>query len=198
LTRTASAGSVCAESPLSNGTCYVSIVYPIKVGKFEGFSWIRCEGKGSFLNSPAVREFGESRIKRGERCLVVDLNACTGMDSTFMGTLAGLASRISETEGVLQVADPGERNRNSLEDLGLDFLMEIDPGEAVWKDVAEKARDLLKPKVAGLKAGTTLHTRHILEAHEILSDANEANRKKFSGVVETLGEQLGTKPEPPR
>lgn len=181
-----------------NGTCYVSIVCPIKVGKFEGFSWIRCEGRGSFLNSPAVKEFGESRIKRGEKCLVVDLNACTGMDSTFMGTLAGLANRISEKDGLLQVADPGDRNRNSLEDLGLDFLMEIDPGEAVWKDVAEKARDLLKPKVAGMKAGTELHTRHILEAHEILSDANEGNREKFSGVVEMLEGELGEKPGIPR
>ena len=181
------------NSPLSNGTCFVANDCPIKVGKFEGFSWIRCEGKGSFLNSPAVKEFGESRIKRGERCLVVDLNACTGMDSTFMGTLAGLASRISEKDGVLQIADPGEKNCNSLEDLGLDFLMEIDPAEAVWKDVADKARDLLRPKVAGIRAGTELHTRHILEAHEILSGANEGNKRKFSGVVEMLGEQLGEK-----
>lgn len=180
-------------SPSINGTCFVANVCPIKVGKFEGFSWIRCEGKGSFLNSPAVKEFGESRIKRGETCLVVDLKACTGMDSTFMGTLAGLASRISDEKGVLQIAEPGERNSNSLEDLGLDFLMDIDPAEAAWKDVAEKARDMLKPKVAGMTAGTELHTRHILEAHEILSDANEGNREKFSGVVDMLGEQLGKK-----
>lgn len=177
---------------------FVANVCPIKVGKFEGFSWIRCDGKGSFLNSPAVKEFGESRIKRGEKCLVVDLRDCTGMDSTFMGTLAGLARIITAKEGVLQIAEPGERNSNSLEDLGLDFLMEIDPAEAAWKDVAEKARDLLKPKVAGMAAGTELHTRHILEAHEILSEANDSNRKKFSGVVEMLGEQLGGEPNSPR
>ena len=180
-------------SPSNNGTCFVANICPIRVGKFEGFSWIRCEGKGSFLNSPAVKEFGESRIKLGELCLVVDLIACTGMDSTFMGTLAGLASRVSENNGVLQVADPGGRNKDSLEDLGLDFLMEIDPCEAVWKDVAEKARDLLKTKVAGMQAGTELHTRHVLEAHEILSDANEGNREKFSGVVGALESQLAEK-----
>lgn len=166
---------------------------PIKVGKFEGFSWIRCEGKGSFLNSPAVKEFGESRIKRGELCLVVDLEACTGMDSTFMGTLAGLANRLTEKSGLLQVMGADEKSRHSLEDLGLDFLMTINPGEAVWKGVEDKARDLLKLKVAGLKAGTVLHTRHILEAHEILSDANDENRQKFSGVVDFLGEELARK-----
>lgn len=166
---------------------------PIKVGKFEGFSWIRCEGKGSFLNSPAVKEFGESRIKRDEACLVMDLQACTGMDSTFMGTLAGLSNRLAEKGGALQVAGADDKSRRSLEDLGLDFLMEINPEQAVWKDVEDKARDLLRPKIAGLKAGTVLHARHILEAHEILSDANECNRHKFSGVVEFLEEELAEK-----
>lgn len=166
---------------------------PIKVGKFEDFSWIRCEGKGSFLNSPAVKEFGEFRIKRDELCLVVDLQDCTGMDSTFMGTLAGLANRLTENGGALHVAGANEKNRHSLEDLGLDFFMAINPERAVWKGVEDKARDLLKPKVVGIRAGTVLHTRHILEAHEILSDANEGNRRKFSGVLETLEEELADK-----
>src|SRR5215213_6630157 len=101
---------------------------PILTGIFDGFSWIRCEGKGSFLNSPVMKAFGDERILAGERCLVVDLGVCTGMDSTFMGTLAGMATRLSTLDGgVLQIADSGGRNRRSLEDLGLDFLMEIDP-----------------------------------------------------------------------
>jgi anti-sigma B factor antagonist len=178
---------------LNSGKESVANDCPITVGRFEGFSWIRCEGKGSFLNSPAVKEYGESRIRSGEKCLVVDLQECTGMDSTFMGTLAGLASRISEKGGVLQVADADEKSRHSLEDLGLDFLMEINPDEAAWSDVGEKARDLLKRKVAGMKAGTVMHTRHVLEAHEILSEANEENKKKFSGVVRMLGDELSEK-----
>jgi anti-anti-sigma regulatory factor len=145
------------------------------------------------MNSPAVKEFGESRVRKGELCLVIDLEACTGMDSTFMGTLAGLASRLKENKGRLQVANTGERNRNSLEDLGLDFLMDIEPEEAVWRDVEEKAKDFLKTKVAGMKAGTELHTRHVLEAHQILSDANVSNRGKFSGVVKMLGDELAAK-----
>jgi anti-sigma B factor antagonist len=173
----------------------VVIAYPIKVGKFEGFSWIRCEGKGSFLNSAAVKEFGEFRIKRGELCLVVDLQACTAMDSTFMGTLAGLANRLTETGGVLQVTGADEKSQRSLEDLGLNFLMAINPELGIWKSLEDKARDLLKPKIAGIKAGTVLHTRHILEAHEILSDANGENQRKFSAVVGYLEEELAKKEE---
>lgn len=191
LTRVGGRGRVRSFSRES-----VSVDSPIKVGKFEGFSWIRCEGKGSFLNSPAVKEFGDARLLKGERCLVIDLEACTGMDSTFMGSLAGLATKLTAKGGGLQVAAPGHKNKDSLEDLGLDFLMEIDPEEAVWKGVEEKARDLLKPKVAGMRAGTELHTRHILEAHEVLSGANEKNREKFSGVLGVLGKELsGETPE---
>jgi hypothetical protein len=111
------------------------------------------------------------------------------MDSTFMGTLAGLANRLRETGGVLQVTGADEKSRSSLEDLGLNFLMAINPEEGIWKTLEDKARDLLKPKIAGIKAGTVLHTRHILEAHEILSEANEGNQRKFSDVVGYLEEE---------
>ena len=77
---------------------------------------------------------------------MVDLGECTGMDSTFMGTLAGMAARLSALDrGVLQIADPGERNRRSLEDLGLDFLMEIDPPAAVWRGRVDAIRSRLVP-----------------------------------------------------
>ena len=71
--------------------------------------------------------------------------------------------------------------------------MEINPEQTVWKGWEDKARDLLKLKVAGIKAGTVLHTRHVLEAHEILSDTNEGNRQKFSDVVGYLEEELAEK-----
>ncbi len=165
----------------------------IKVGKFEGFSWIRCEGKGSFLNSLAVKEFGDARIRAGVVRLVIDLEQCSGMDSTFMGTLAGMAARITEYGGKLQVTAASEKSCNSLEDLGLDFLMEINPQDTEWNGLESKVRDLLKLKVAGTKAGTVMHTKHVLEAHEILSRANASNEKKFSGVVKLLEEELTEK-----
>jgi hypothetical protein len=100
-----------------------------------------------------------------------------------------------ESGGVLQVTGADEKSRRSLEDLGLNFLMAINPEEGIWKSLEDKARDLLKPKIAGIKAGTVLHTRHILEAHEILSEANEENQRKFSDVVGYLEEELAEKAE---
>lgn len=170
---------------------------PIVVGVFPGFSWIRCEGKGSFVNSTDLKSFGDERIADGEKLLVIDLGSCTGMDSTFMGTMAGLAARISaKSGGVLQVADAGERNRQSLEDLGLDFLMEIDPPAADWRGRVDEVRSTLKPQGKQGALPSLDRARHVLDAHKTLSRVNEANAREFDNVVKTLEDQVSAKPAP--
>lgn len=167
---------------------YVISDQHIMTGVFPGFSWIRCEGKGSFLNSSDVKSFGDERIAAGEKLLVVDLGGCTGMDSTFMGTLAGLASRISaKMGGALHVAEPGERNRASLEDLGLDFMMEIDPPTAPWRGRLDEIRASLATR--GGKQGSLPsadRANHVLEAHKNLSAINRKNAQEFKNVVDAL------------
>lgn len=167
---------------------------PILVGIFDGFSWIRLEGKGSFVNSPAIKAYCEERMAAGESCMVADLSACTGMDSTFMGTLAGIAARLSALDnGSLQIADPGPRNRRSLEDLGLDFLMQIDPPDAVWRSNLESIRSQLSaPRTIGC-FNKIERTRHVLDAHQKLSRINEENAQTFSGVVKLLEAEVEQK-----
>ena len=46
---------------------------------------------------------------------VIDLEACEGMDSTFMGFLAGLNARMRRRGGWVHIARPGPRNLRSLE-----------------------------------------------------------------------------------
>lgn len=151
------------------------------------------------MNSPAVKSFGDERIAAGEARVVVDLGACTGMDSTFMGTLAGMAARLSTPGGgVLQIADPGERNRRSLEDLGLDFLMEIDPPAAVWRGKVDAIRSELRAPQPPGSLDRVQRTRHILEAHQTLTEVNDRNAREFATVVETLEDELSADGKPLR
>lgn len=138
-----------------------------------------------------MKSFGDERIAMGESLLVVDLAACAGMDSTFMGTLAGMAARLSAIDGgVLQIADPGERNRRSLEDLGLDFLMEISPPAAIWRGKMDAIRSSLKAPQAAVPLGQLQRTRHVLEAHQTLSGVSDKNAHEFAAVVDMLEDQL--------
>ena len=145
------------------------------------------------------KAFGDARIAAGETCLVVDLGACTGMDSTFMGTLAGIAARLATLPGgSLQIADSGDRNRRSLEDLGLDFLMEIDPPATAWRTMIETIRNSLQPPPAPGSLGQIQRARHVLEAHQTLTGINAQNAHKFDAVVTLLENELAVKDPLPK
>src|SRR3984893_10162675 len=82
--------------------------------------WVREEGNGSFTNSTALRDFAKEMIHRSAREFIVDLCNCPMMDSTFMGTLAGIWFRIGERgDGCLSVVNRNERIAESLCRLGL-------------------------------------------------------------------------------
>ncbi len=140
-----------------------------------------------------MKSFGDARIAAGEKCLVVDLGACSGMDSTFMGTLAGMAARLSAHENAsLHIADVNSRNQRSLEDLGLDFLMEIDPPLAAWRGNIANIREQLDAPAAPATNSLT-RTQLVLEAHQELANQNDKNAATFSTVINLLESQLQEK-----
>lgn len=157
------------------------------IGDADGYVWVRIKGKGSFVSSPRVKDYVDSRIKEGETRFVLDLDECRAMDSTFMGTLAGLAIRLNKMPGgKLQVAGARDRNRQSLEDLGLDVLIEIDPPGAEWSAHMAAIREGLEPWGES-EAGTG--ARHVLEAHRTLAGVSAENAKKFETVLDVLEQE---------
>ena len=84
----------------------------------------------------------------------------------------------------------------SLEELGLDFLMEIDPPVAAWRGGVAAIRGDLKSPQAMEVLGQNQRTRHVLEAHQTLSGVNDKNAREFSNVVEMLEDQVTAKGKP--
>ena len=162
--------------------------------EFTDCLWIRCSSRGSFINSPALKTTAEKYLAGGGERVVVDLELCPGVDSTFMGTLAGLARQCMAAGGALEVAGPTARTRAAMESLGLDMLVDIDPPTAPWQaDLAER-RAVLSQDAAALPEQTALseeeRTRHVLEAHNTLRAMNKKNDEVFGYVCETLEEDL--------
>jgi anti-anti-sigma regulatory factor len=61
---------------------------------------IRVEGRGSFKTSPPMKQFIHQVMDtRSAQNILIDMAACTGMDSTFMGVVAGLACLIKSKSG---------------------------------------------------------------------------------------------------
>ncbi len=156
----------------------------ILVGCADRCVWIRVEGKGSFLNSSGVKEFAKEMVNRGHREFVVDLRNCPAMDSTFMGTMAGIALRLRELgEGHLHVVNLNERNSDLLCNLGLDQLFSLD-----FQPVAGNATVPLEAGAEATDRQAQMST--MIEAHEALVDADAANLTKFKDVLEYLKQDL--------
>lgn len=171
----------------------MSLENAISFGTFDEFTWIRCEGKGSFLQSPALKERAEKSREKGEIHFVIDLEACTGMDSTFMGFLAGLASRVAKDHGRVMIASPGDKNRRSLEDLGLDCLLDIAPSDASWVGKEAEIRKKLKPFRQGRLPDTKDRAQHVLDSHRTLASTSEDNAKRFAAVLQVLENEKSEK-----
>lgn len=99
---------------------------PIYCWISQGRGWVRVSGDGCYLNAPQVRDFGREMTRRGIWNIVVELQECTGLDSTFIGTLAGVALRLLELgKGSLQVVNASAQHEKQLRDLGLDKLFKL-------------------------------------------------------------------------
>jgi anti-sigma B factor antagonist len=144
--------------------------------------WVRAEGNGSSTNSTALKEFAKAMIRRGAREFVVDLGNCQGMDSTFMGTLAGISFWLGELgEGSLSVVNLNQRNAESLSSLGLDHLFNVRV-TGIEKD----GQVLPLPS----DENRTARAQTILEAHEALVKSAPQNLSKFKDVIQFLEEEL--------
>lgn len=132
-----------------------------------------------------MKEFAKEMVNRGHREFIVDLKNCPVMDSTFMGTLAGMALRLRELgQGQLHVVNLNERNSELLKNLGLDQLFSLD-GPSVNKVDTEASKAIESKETDRHEQAETM-----LEAHKALIEASPENVTKFKDVIEYLKQDL--------
>ena len=156
-------------------------------------AFVHVTGRGSFKNSTNLKQFGVAAIEAKCRMLVLDMAECVGMDSTFMGVLAGLAFRLKQgSEGELLVVNLSTRTHGLLTTLGLDqvvkpYLAGATPPEyqrilssSVFEMETLASEDETKRSTA----------ETMLEAHQNLVDLTPENAPKFKDVLTFLREDL--------
>ena len=170
---------------------FTAVESSIQVGVNGPAVWVKVEGRGNFLNSGNLKEFAREMVDRGYREFIVDLANCAMMDSTFMGTMAGMALRLKELgQGHLHIVHCGTRSHELLSGLGLDQLFDIHANGAsapecemlAGKSAAEAPRDQKREQS---------HT--MLEAHEALCEAAPENVPRFKDVLDYLKQDLHQK-----
>jgi anti-anti-sigma factor len=152
---------------------------------------LRVQGRGAFPVAPAVKRFTTEAMAKGGRRFVFDMRTCEGMDSTFMGILAGLALRLQKEEGEVVLIHVSEKNRGLLHTLGLCAIVQM-PAAHPASPVPREALAVLDTAADQLAAA-----RAMLAAHESLVSASPDNLPKFQGVLSALKQDLERREKPP-
>jgi anti-anti-sigma regulatory factor len=145
---------------------------------------VRIDGRATFQNCAPLKDFFIQMISIGKRSFVIDFQKCSGMDSTFLGVLVGVALRLRKANpvGSLTLIRLGSRNLELVRNLGLHRLVTVDAGGATTPVGAGIAKAL----ESGMPKSEVENARFVLEAHENLLLADDANAGKFQDVIAFL------------
>jgi len=149
----------------------------VQVGVAGPSVWVRIEGRGTFQNSAGLKEFAAEMMQRGHRDFIVDLATCELMDSTFLGTLTGIALGLP-AGGKLTVIRANERNRGVMQNLGLDRIFAVLESTPVAAPGRLEDAETNPPQTARREA--------IVQAHENLAAVNPENAIRFKDVLDFL------------
>ena len=137
-------------------------------------------GKATYLNCQEAGRFFNLAIAKNCRYLRLDFYACTGMDSTFMGMIAGITLKLSSVGGTVTLYNLKARNLELIENVGLNHILKI-----------SEECDFNAPADASSLPSAAVCKDAILEAHENLISANPDNARKFEDVIKFLKAEEG-------
>jgi len=148
---------------------------------------IQVHGRVNFLNCSPLRTFIRKMFDDGKRQFVFDFTDCTGMDSTFLGILAGAAIELKKLDPSEQLVFTGlgERNLELIKNLGLHricVLQAAKESETTFSGTGlDEGQQLSEPESA----------RMVLDAHQNLIQTDPGNMEKFQDVITFLKNQVG-------
>lgn len=147
---------------------------------------VQIHGKANYLNCNAFREFIGQMVADGKGHIVLDFEHCKGMDSTFLGILAGTALELRKQSpaGVLILCNLGERNHELVCNLGLQNLLTI------AEEIRENSDSESADDFSALKNTRVSEAKNVLRAHENLVQVDSENAAKFQDVIAFLKNQV--------
>ena len=147
--------------------------------------FIRVIGRGSFKVAAPLKQFiRDVAPRQSVPTVAIDLEECVGMDSTFMGVLAGLSGRLKKSNQTLELLNMSKKNAQLLKTLGIDQVLSFyhnGHGHALASQQVETISTEASKKELAETA---------LQAHEKLVQLSDENLPRFKRVIEFLKEDV--------
>ncbi|GIK52910.1 MAG: hypothetical protein HPKKFMNG_01509 [Planctomycetes bacterium] len=156
----------------------------IEVARVAGAVYAKVVGLGNFNNAGPLRDYVEAALASGIRGVVVDLDTCTGLDSTFMGTLWGFTTYPVENSSDCQcvavtVVNATPTTLRAMSSLGLPKVLHV---KDVHVDPPAVTLERLREGWQDRRARTKL----IHDAHKHLVKGDKENEARFGPFLAAL------------
>ena len=144
--------------------------------------FIRITGRGSFKTAAPMKQFiAETCENEPINIVVIDLKECIGMDSTFMGVLAGLSSRLASHGQSLELINLSNKNAELLATLGVDRVLSLYSNTHGHSVPDQQTQSVQTGQASEKEMAETM-----LTAHEKLVQISDENLPRFESVIELL------------
>lgn len=148
---------------------------------------VKITGRANFASSVDFKRLVHESRARGAQRFIVDLAACPIMDSTFLGVLASLGTRLTADDlppeqRAIELLNPSPKVADLIDNLGVLQCFRVVQG----KDLENL--DFTAVEAAG--ASKLDMSRNCLEAHQVLMDLNPENVAKFKDVAKFFAEDV--------
>ena len=155
----------------------------LSIGRFADGYVFRIEGRGGVQESSTLRDYVQLCLKNDDLHVILDLNYCDYLDSTFLGCIVGLYKRYGiDDPGCLMVAAHQTTRDRLLVATRVDQFLEM-------IELAPEPVEVMRPVVMQT-LGTGDMGRHVMECHQLLAQLGGPDAKTFARIAEQLGRDL--------
>jgi anti-anti-sigma factor len=156
----------------------------IEVAPGKSTVLVRVRGRARFARADALRQFASRMLEKGARRFCVDLSGCASVDSTFIGTLAMIATEERAGNTSVHVVGASNKLKQQFSDLGVARVFQFEPSKAEPCSNAETGMQEASPTGNREQLQETM-----LRAHEKLAELSPDNKEKFRDVMTYLRDE---------
>ncbi len=148
--------------------------------KHGGQTYISVVGAGSWRESQQILDLCDEAANSQDRWVVLDLGHCTHLDSTFLGVLHNIVTKISrECRCRFELQNLPPELLREMSALGLTSVL------AHFRPEPLALPESMTPVEGGVPGGEEMG-RLLLWAHEALVEADPSNADRFAAVLQVL------------
>jgi len=160
----------------------------IQVARTDEIAYFRIRGKGTMGNALLVENMAAVMAEDGYWKFLFDLEGCRGMDSTFIGTILGIALTVKhKKDGWVCIANADRTCAALLTTLGVSEFVRASDGLEITGTI--ETEELVEKGPPGKEQYLGL----IKKAHKNLIKIDRRNRKRFGNFLSALEREMSAR-----